>query len=52
MIVIIDYGMGNVGSIFNMLKKVGSRQTYHVTLPRSWKRPSSFSRALAPSMKP
>lgn len=25
MIVIIDYGMGNVGSIFNMLKKVGCK---------------------------
>jgi glutamine amidotransferase len=25
MIVIIDYGMGNLGSIFNMLKKVGAR---------------------------
>lgn len=27
MIVIIDYGMGNVGSIFNMLKKIGSQAT-------------------------
>jgi glutamine amidotransferase len=25
MIVIIDYGMGNLGSIFNMLKKVGAK---------------------------
>jgi glutamine amidotransferase len=25
MIVIVDYGMGNVGSIFNMLKKVGCK---------------------------
>jgi glutamine amidotransferase len=27
MIVIIDYGMGNVGSIFNMLKKIGCQAT-------------------------
>ena len=25
MIVVIDYGMGNVGSIANMLKKVGAK---------------------------
>ena len=26
MIVIIDYGMGNVGSILNMLKKIGAEE--------------------------
>ena len=25
MIVVIDYGMGNVGSILNMLKKIGAK---------------------------
>jgi len=33
MIVVIDYGMGNVGSILNMLKKIGAKATASAEFP-------------------
>jgi glutamine amidotransferase len=37
MIVIIDYGMGNIGSIFNMLKKIGCRASVSADPNEIWK---------------